>query len=51
MFQFVKRTASLVLANSIVVAADQYLRSTVEGIVRDRRHAKQVKRERALDKR
>jgi len=45
MLNIIKRVSSQVLANSIVVSADQFIRSTVEGIVRDRRAAKQAKRD------
>lgn len=46
MFNFAKRVASQVLANSIIVSADQYIRTTIEGVVRDRRAAKQAKQDR-----
>lgn len=46
MFNIIKRVSSQVLANSIVVATDQFIRSHVESIVRDRRAAKQAKQDR-----
>jgi hypothetical protein len=45
MFQFIKQVSSRILANTIVLGAEQYVRSTVEGIVRDRRLAKQAKKD------
>lgn len=46
MLNIIKKISSQVLANTIVVSADQYVRSTIEGIVRDRRAAKQAKNDR-----
>jgi len=45
MFQFIKRTASMVLANSIVVGCDQFIRTHVEEIIRERRQRKQKEQE------
>lgn len=46
MLNIIKKISSQVLANTIVVSADQYIRSHIEGIVRDRRAAKQAKNDR-----
>lgn len=51
MFNFAKQVGSRVLASVLVISAEQYVRTTVEGIVRDRRQAKRIKQERELSKR
>ncbi len=45
MFNLIKRIGSQVLANTLVIGTEQYIRSTVESIVRERRLAKQAKRD------
>jgi hypothetical protein len=40
MFNFAKKVAAQVAANSVIVACDQWIRSSIEDIVRTRRQEK-----------